>query len=808
MTHSSSHQRRLVVALVGLAALHLLWIVSGAQPESLRPYLGNLIYFPIYALSAVLSLQAGQRHAGAERRAWRWLALGTFSWGLGQVVYTSLYIATNTNPFPSLADVGYLALVPCFLIGILHFPRFTHGQLQNASFLLDILIVVLACSDLLWVLDIRATVEAYRGQLFPLSVTLAYPLTDLALCALLFSLILWRPRHLTSRQFGMLALGLGMFLVADLLYSYQTSKNLYHLGEPLDALWSWGAVCFGLAAYTSRAGGEAKQPAPMVAAQGTHTNTRQLLLPNAAIVVTYALFFLLHRPHPQQNLGIDPVLGTVTLLVLLRQVLGLIENTRLHRRLAHQAEHDHLTGLYNRVNLQPYLAQAITDARTHGELVAVLFLDLDRMKLVNDSFGHPAGDRVLREMALRLGKGLRAQDILARVGGDEFVMILTKLHHTDQAARIAERLLEAVGVPVSVQGNEVFLTASIGVSVCPRDTVDADTAMRQADIAMYQAKQQGKNTWRWFDERDTLTAVEQVRLDTHIRMALTREEFEVHYQPIVRLSDESVMGYEALLRWPSPVLGHVPPAKFIPVAEAHGLIEPLGQWVLGVALTQVGIWRSTGSPGLYVTVNVSALQFSRQDFVTGIEELLSEHALPGEALILELTESALITTMASSVAKLQKLRTLGVRVALDDFGTGYSSLSYLQQLPVQVLKVDRSFINTLAGRGVILIQAVVTMAHGLGLTVVGEGIEEAGQADTLRALGCDAGQGYLFGRPAPAALRHPVQEPHESDIGRQESRLGAVLPDEGSLLNTGAGDLGGHHADGEKSVVGVSEHTG
>ena len=739
------------MALVGLATLHLLWVLSGAHPESLRPYLGNLIYFPIYALSAALTLQAGLRHTGTERRAWSWLTLGILSWGLGQVVYTCLYIVSDTNPFPSLADMGYLALIPCFLVGILHFPRFTHGRLQTASFLLDIMIVVLACGDLLWVLDVQETVEAYRGQPFALSIALAYPLTDLVLCALLLSLILWRPRHLTARQLGMLALGLGLFLAGDLVYAFRTSKDLYELGQPIDAFWSWGAVCFGLAAYSSRASAGAKQSGRRVPAMGSRTNTRQLLLPNAAIVVTYALFFLLHRPDPNQHLGIDPILGIVTLLVLVRQVLGLIDNASLHRRLAHQAEHDHLTGLYNRVNLQGYLAQAITDACEHGGLVAVLYLDLDRMKLVNDSFGHLAGDHVLKEMARRLGGALRGQDILARVGGDEFVVILSRLEHTDQAVSIAERLLKAVCAPVSVQGQEVFLTVSIGVTVCPRDTDDADTALKQADIAMYQAKQQGKNTWRWFDERDTVNAAEQVRLDTHIRMALAREEFEVHYQPIVRLSDESVVGYEALLRWPSPVLGPVPPSKFIPVAEAHGLIEPLGKWVLRAALAQVGLWRSTGWPAVYVTVNVSALQFLRQGFVAGIEALLSERGLPGEALILELTESALITDVASSVATLQELRALGVRVALDDFGTGYSSLSYLQQLPVQVLKVDRSFVTALTDQGVTLVQAVVTMAQGLGLMVVAEGIEESGQADILRTLGCDLGQGYLFGRPAPAA---------------------------------------------------------
>lgn len=761
--------RGLLVALVGLATLHLLWVLSGAGPEPLRPYLGNFIYFPIYALSAALTLQTGRRYTAAERRAWTWLALGIFSWGLGQAVYTYLYIVTDTNPFPSLADVGYLALVPCFLLGILHFPRFTHGRLQNAAFLLDIVIVVLAVGDLLWVLDVRATVEAYRGQPFALSIALAYPLTDLVLCALLLGLILWRPRHLSAHQLGTLALGLVLFLVGDLVYAYRTSREMYELGQPLDALWSWGAVLFGVAAYASRAG--AARAVPVGTSQGARTRARQLLVPNAAIVVTYALFFLLHTPLLGQHENFDPVVGVVTLLVLVRQGLGLIDNARLHRRLAHQAEHDHLTGLSNRVNLLPSLAAAIHNARTHAGLVAVLFLDLDRMKLINDSFGHPAGDQVLREMGARLAEITPEEHILARVGGDEFVVIVTGLDHVDQAARTAERLLAVVGAPVQVQGQEVFLTASIGITVCPRDTDDAETALKQADIAMYQAKRQGKNTWRWFDERDNLTAVEQVRLDTHLRLALAQNEFEVHYQPIVGLGDAGVAGYEALLRWTSPVLGPVPPAKFIPVAEAHGLIEPLGEWVLRAALVQIRTWRRNGGPAVYVSVNVSPLQFSREGFVAGIEALLTESAVPGEALMLELTESALITDVPNSVGKLRELRALGVRVALDDFGTGYSSLSYLRQLPVQVLKVDRSFVSALDDEGVTLVQAVVTMAHGLGLMVVAEGIEEAGQAETLRTLRCDLGQGYLFGRPAPAVPVHPAQEQWgvpEADVGTPE----------------------------------------
>ncbi|WP_168734884.1 bifunctional diguanylate cyclase/phosphodiesterase [Deinococcus sp. KSM4-11] len=747
--------------------------MTGAGPESLRPYLGNLIYFPIYALSAALTLQTARRHTGPERRAWGWLALGIFSWGLGQMVYTCLYIATKTNPFPSLADVGYLALIPCFVLGIAHFPRLIHGRLQNASFLLDIMIVVLACGDLLWVLDVRATAEAYQGQAFALSIALAYPITDLALCALLLSLMLWRPRHLTVRQLGMLALGLGLFLLADLLYAYRTSKNLYELGQLLDTLWSWGAVCFGIAAFMGRVGAGTTHEASRTRTGPVRTGTEHLLLPNAAIVVVYAVFFMLHDPSLKNGVEINPTLAIVTLLVLLRQVLGLVDNTRLHRCLAYQAEHDHLTGLFNRVNLQRYLAESISTASHREQLVAVLFLDLDRMKLVNDSLGHPAGDHVLKEMAHRLVGTVGVGDILARVGGDEFVVVLTGLRHADEATRVAERILKAVSLPVTIEGQEVFLTASIGLTVCPTETHDADIALKQADIAMYQAKRHGKATWCWYDEQDTLTAVEQVRLDTHLRLALTRGEFEVHYQPIVRLVDGVVVGYEALLRWTSPVLGAVPPAKFIPVAEAHGLIDPLGDWVLHTALAQIRTWRNADWPTIYVTVNVSAMQFLREGFVASLVAILTERDLPGDALVLELTESALITDMTRSVATLRELSAFGIRVALDDFGTGYSSLSYLQQLPVQVLKVDRSFVKAMDTLNVTLVQAMVTMAHGLGLTVVAEGIEETGQSEILRTLGCDMGQGYLFGRPQPAMLL----DRQRSESGRPEtSALTLMVP--------------------------------
>ncbi|WP_052351791.1 putative bifunctional diguanylate cyclase/phosphodiesterase [Deinococcus pimensis] len=745
MIHRTRLPTTALAVLLALATLHLVWTLLGAPPQAWRATVGNLLFFPVYALAAALAFGAARRRRGPTRSAWAWIAAGILSWGAGQVVYTFIDLFTSESPFPSLADVGYLSLVPCFLIGVAHLPRRSLERHQTFSFLLDIVIVVLAVGDVLWDVHAHDAITSYAGQPFALAVALAYPVVDLVLCALLLALLLWRPRHLSLTQVGLLTGGLALFLGADLGYAYQTGEGTYEVGGPLDTLWVWGAVLFGAAAH--RAGTSPTRATDLVDFADEHGSASGVVVPNTAIIVTYALFAFLHlgtlAPHRDR---VDPVLGWVTLLVLVRQVLALSDNQRLSRRLAYQARHDHLTGLLNRVSLRASLQHAIEVARQQGHLAAVLFVDLDRMKLVNDSYGHRVGDEVLRVMAARLSEGAGADALVARAGGDEFVIIRGDVRCHHDLAEFNEHLLRALSQPIDALGHEVFLSASIGVALCPRDTADPDTALRYADVAMYEAKKNGKNTWRAYDHRYDDTAVEQLRLDTHLRLALTAEEFELHYQPIVRLTDSRVLGFEALLRWNSPVLGSVSPLKFIPVAEAHGLIHALGAWALRRALAQVRVWREA-SPDLYVSVNVSAHEFARDSFVRDVRDALRSGGVEGGALVLELTESALIDDLAGSVAKLDELHELGVRVAVDDFGTGYSSLSYLHRLRVQLLKIDRSFVQRLPDEGLPLVRAIITMAHSLGLDVVAEGVETHAQARTLDTLGCGLGQGYLFGRP-------------------------------------------------------------
>jgi len=745
---------RSLAALGVIALAHLMWTVLGAPPESWRAYAGNLVFFPMYALSAWITYRASRRQHGPMRAVWAWLSAGIAAWGAGQAAYTVLYITTNTNPFPSVADVGYLALIPAFAIGILHLPRPRLAPLQRASFAIDLVIVILAVGDVLWDVTVRDTISAYEGQPFALSVALAYPLTDLLLCALLFTLLLWRPRHLSPSQLTLLMGGLLLFLVADVVYAYQSGNGTYRLATPLDALWAWGALLFAGAAHL------ASRSRPRDALDATGWVERpegNVLVPNAAIIVAYAMFFLVHAASSEHR-GLDPAMGIVTVLVLVRQVLGLLDNRALHARLAFQAEHDHLTGLLNRVHLHERLTRAIRRAQASGQIVAVLFIDLDRMKLINDSFGHGVGDQVLREMARRMTATVGADGTVARAGGDEFVVILGDLRDATEAVAVAERLLRAAALPVSASGQHVFITASIGIAICPADTVDAELAVQYADVAMYHAKRHGKNAWCFHDERASGASAEQLRLDTHLRAALQHDEFGLHYQPIVRLTGE-VVGYEALLRWESPVLGSVPPLRFMTVAEDHGLIHAVGTWALRAALQQVRAWRDAGDTDVYVSVNVSAVEFARSSFVEDVRNGLDTYRLPGEALMLELTEGTLIRDLRGSIEQLHELRALGVRVAVDDFGTGYSSLSYLQQLPVQYVKVDQSFVERLNSSGMSLVRAMVTMAHSLELRVVAEGIETIEQVEALARLGCDYGQGFYFGRPSAEPPRDAAQ-PH------------------------------------------------
>jgi diguanylate cyclase (GGDEF)-like protein/PAS domain S-box-containing protein len=418
------------------------------------------------------------------------------------------------------------------------------------------------------------------------------------------------------------------------------------------------------------------------------------------------------------------------------------------RQMAHSAQHDFLTGLPNRMLLNDRVSQAIALAPRHQKKVAVLFLDLDGFKHINDSLGHPTGDRVLQSVAKRLVDCVRGSDTVSRQGGDEFVVLLSAVERAEDAALTAKRMLQAVAEPHSVDDHDLHVTTSMGVSVYPDDGPDAETLIKNADTAMYQAKEHGRQGFRFFTPAMNVRAVERQSIEESLRRALERQEFALHYQPKMNLITGKITGAEALIRWTHPVRGAVSPAQFIPVAEDCGLIVPIGNWVLREACKQAQAWVLAGLPSMTMAVNISAMEFRNENFLDGVFAILDETGLDPQALELELTESVLMKHAESTEVILKTLRTRGVQLAVDDFGTGYSSLSYLRKFPIGALKIDQSFVRQITtAPDEPIVTAVISMGRSLNLRVVAEGVETQEELAFLQAHECDEAQGYYFSWP-------------------------------------------------------------
>jgi diguanylate cyclase (GGDEF)-like protein len=429
--------------------------------------------------------------------------------------------------------------------------------------------------------------------------------------------------------------------------------------------------------------------------------------------------------------------------------------SRMEDQLRHNTLHDPLTGLPNRTLFMERLSHAIARTKRRKEyLFAVLFLDLDRFKVVNDSLGHQVGDELLVAVAQRLQTCLRIEDTVARLGGDEFAILLENISDISDAGRIAERIQEGLAAPVNLSGYEVFTSVSIGIVDSASAYGLPDYMLRSADMAMYRAKASGKARYEMFDRRMHAQALARLQTETDLRHALERGEFALHYQPVITLDTGKICGMEALVRWNHPERGIVAPGDFIPVAEETGLIVPIGQWVLAEACRQLAIWQKTfrGPQPLSMSVNLSVRQFAQSDMVESVAEAIRATGIPPESLKLEVTESVIVENPASASGVLTELKALGVELYMDDFGTGYSSLSYLSQLPIDAIKIDRSFVSEMDAldRHFQLVRTVLTLARSLNLRAVAEGVTSEAQLIALRKLGCDQAQGHYFSPPVVA----------------------------------------------------------
>jgi len=467
-----------------------------------------------------------------------------------------------------------------------------------------------------------------------------------------------------------------------------------------------------------------------------------------------------------------------------------VSTTRaLSLRMSYLAQHDSLTDLPNRALLNDRLTQAIALTQRRRQKLALLFLDVDRFKHINDSLGHDIGDRLLQSVAQRLRGCVRSSDTVSRLGGDEFVILLSEVAHAEDAAVCAEKILLTLSTPHRIDQHNLHLTASIGIVICPDDGKDADALMKHADFAMYHAKDSGRNNYQFFESGMNVRALERQSLESGLRHAIERQELVLHYQPIVDLRTDAISGVEALIRWRHPHRGFVPPAQFVPIAEESGFIVAIGRWVLREACRQARAWQDARRPAIRIAINVSAVELREKDFVSGVRAILIETGLAPQYLELELTETFLMQDSPSTAAVLQALKELGVQLALDDFGTGYSSLLHLKRFPIDTLKIDQGFVRDLTtdADDASIVGGLIRMGKSLHMRVVAEGVETREQLALLKEQRCPEGQGHYFGqamnaeeftqplgrgaaRPASPASRTPRKAPHPRVAASNSSR--------------------------------------
>ena len=678
-------------------------------------------------------------HAGFRRREILLAAAALTSYAAGDSYYYLMVGTHQALAFPSLADVGYLAFYPLMLAALtVTLRRNVRGR--ASSVWLDSALGALGAASLVAVMINPVLSSSRAGQsLLASAVAVAYPLLDLLLVAAVIGIAALRNTRL-SRRLVLLAGGVAVFTGADTIYATQQARGTYMVGRPLDAGWS-----IGLALIALWVDGIARRERPSPATRATRTSSTTTLavsgLATAAGLGVLIAGTQVHMSNLAVSLaGLALVAGAVRTHLAFRRLTWLPDLRR-------QASTDHLTGLPNRRALYAEGRARLTDPQ--GQRRALLVLDLDKFKEVNDTLGHHIGDKLLARVGARLRGHLRTDDLLARLGGDEFAVLLADAGY-DEATDVAVKLRAALAEPFIMDSLTLHTGVSLGIALFPDDGPDLNSLMRKADIAMYKAKASGVGH-HFYNGSDEANEAARAQTVQELRTALAGDQLVLHYQPKIDLRSGDVRSVEALVRWNHPTSGLLYPAAFLSLVEESGMMPALTRAVLALALDQATAWAAQGRQ-LTVAVNLSASSLVDANLPEQVSAMLSDRGVPPSALQLEITEEFLMADRDRAGAILTRLRHAGVQISIDDFGTGYSSLSYLRDLPVDELKLDRSFIFPMAEnvRAAALIASTIGLAHILGLRIVAEGVETPGSYAELKRLGCDEAQGYLMSRPVPA----------------------------------------------------------
>jgi diguanylate cyclase len=721
------------------------------------------LVFNLIGGSSVAALILGaRRNSGRSRLPLYLLAVGQGLFVTSDVLaYNYERLFGSAMPFPSVADAFHLAFYPFLVVGMILLIR-ERGEKRDRSGLIDALIVTLALATLLWVYLIAPYFDDHTLSLLGRLTSVAYPLMDILVLGVVARLA--AGAHRREPAFAFLLSAAAVLLLSDAVYGWKLLGGGHTTGGILDTGW---------ATYYALLGAGALHPSMRLLSEpgpeldGRLTRARLALLACASLSVPLLIVFRAALHEAYDLYVLVGASGTMFALVLLRmagifrrneqlaqQMVAMTEE-RAEAELKHQALHDPLTGLPNRALFRNRVAHALAGQRRERLPVSVLFLDLDDFKNVNDGLGHAVGDMVLREIGSRLEDCMRPLDTAARLGGDEFAVLIHDTESELQAVEIAQRVMDALQLPMALDGRNVTIAVSVGIAFS-RDGMTsggaAEELLSNADAAMYMAKENGKRRYQLFQPEMHARALARLELKADLQRALDAGEFTLRYQPIMDLARGDMAGMEALMRWEHPDRGTIAPLEFVPLLEDTGLIVPVGRHILSEACAWAAqMQRSCPRvPALSMAVNLSACQLQRPELIGEVRAILLETGIVPGSLTLELTESVMMQDMEVSLMRLHELRELGVKLAIDDFGTGYSSLNYIRQLPVDILKIDRSFLSDPNPEVAELTEAIVQLARIFKLRPVAEGIENTDQLKRLQGVQCDFGQGFHFAKPLPA----------------------------------------------------------
>lgn len=701
-----------------------------------------------------------------HKQRYFWLLLGVavffaiFAQRIFGYYHSVLKIPTS---FPSWADVFWLFEHFIYLVALVYYLKVMKSKDSMRQFIFHLSIIMVVVTTISWNFLIYPIVSLSFTSNLAAFISVAYPVLDLVLLFATISLFFMAQNKLNKVVLLLITVGFFSQVIADSVYIYLSIQGTYSSGSWTDLLWSFTLLLKGLSALYVQKHAKDKIDNRQLTAAGDSI-LQGNWIPYISIIVLLALVFF---DHSFKINDLDLALILVMSIVIARQITTSKEKDALLRnfqrlsedlemkvqqrteqlnqsleKITQMAHYDFLTGLPNRILFQDRLKQEIVRAKRNKYQVALMFIDLDRFKYVNDTLGHDAGDLLLRYVSQRLKRIIRESDTAARLGGDEFTVILPEISE-QYSGEIAERILLSLAKSFSIHGHDIAVTPSIGISLYPANGVTYEELIKQADTAMYFAKEKGKNNYQFYTTALGHVISKKITMEKELRRAFQNNEFILHYQPQVNLNTNKVIGVEALIRWNHPEKGMIPPSEFIPLAEETGLIVPIGKWILQEACQQIKTWEEGGYP-LTVSVNLSPRQFQQDGIEEILINILAQTECNPKLLIFEITES-MTMDIQHTIPILKKIRSLGVQISLDDFGTGYSSLSYLDQLPIDKIKIDQSFIQDDKKRDIV--KSIISLCHHLGFSILAEGVETKEQNEFLKQQQCEEAQGYYYSKP-------------------------------------------------------------